>query len=559
MIIGMLLEMMGIGLIVPAIVLMTKPDLAVNYPWMIPYFMAFGNPSQVTLVIAGVLLLMVIYGIKMMFLAFTGWKQTRFTMRLQIRLSQELFDGYIKMPYVMHLRRNSAELIRNTGSITDQFTGQVITQGMVLVTDGLVLLGISALLIYFEPLGALIVTGSIGLAAWVFNSITRSRITRWGNTRILHDGIRIKTIQEGLGGVKEIKVLGRENIFQERYHASNRQVAIAGQLHQTLQMLPRLWLEMLAVTGVAILVLAMLAQGRSMTRIVPVLGLFTAATFRLMPMVSRVLSAIQSIRYGLPAADTISAELQVIKKGPSEKVLSNSTADKSVSEPLSFNDKVELKGVSFTYPGAAGPVLKNINLVIKKGESVGFIGGSGSGKTTLIDVILGLLEPDSGKILSDGRDINNNLRSWQDHVGYVPQFIFLTDDTLRRNIAFGLPDEKIDETAIARAIRDAQLGELVKSLPEGLNSRVGERGVQLSGGQRQRIGIARALYNDPAILVLDEATSALDNETEKYVMQAITSLKGIKTILIIAHRLSTLENTDVVYRLENGSIKQLNK
>lgn len=547
MVIGMGMEMLGIGLIIPAIVLMTKPDLAASYPKLKPLLNALGNPDQVRLVMSGILALVAIYLIKMLFLAFLAWRQTRFTMRLQIRLSQQLFSTYLRLPYTFHLQRNSAQLIRNTGSVVDQFTGSTIAPAMILITDGLVLLGITSLLVFFEPLGALIVTLATGVSAWAFNRITRSRILRWGETRIVHDGLRIQQLQEGLGGVKDIKLLGREDDFLEQYRIYNTRSAIAGQLQQTLQQLPRLWLELLAVAGIAILVLTMLAQDRSMTRIVPVLGLFTAAAFRLMPSVSRVLNAIQSMRFGLPVIDTLYEELKLA--GPEPEIQTSQS-----KEP--FYDKIRLADIGYTYPGASLPTLHNISLTIRKGESVGFIGSSGSGKSTLVDVILGLLTPTTGQITVDSKDVQQNIRAWQDQIGYVPQSIYLTDDTLRRNVAFGLAGDQIDDAAVNKAIGAAQLEEFVSSLPLGLETRVGERGVQLSGGQRQRVGIARALYHDPSVLVLDEATSALDTTTEQGVMQAVTTLHGTKTILIVAHRLSTLQNCDTIYKLEKGITKR---
>jgi ABC-type multidrug transport system fused ATPase/permease subunit len=300
----------------------------------------------------------------------------------------------------------------------------------------------------------------------------------------------------------------------------------------------------LAVSGLALLVISMLAQDRALEAVLPTLGLFAASAFRLMPSINRVMGAVQSLRYGLPVIDLLHEEL-------------NLAIPKVGSTPIPatpFHDVLELCQITYAYPGAAEPALKDISLAIQRGESVGFVGASGSGKSTLVDVLLGLLMTDTGKVLADGKDIHENLRNWQDQIGYVPQSIFLTDDTLRRNVAFGLANERIDDVAVQHAIRAAQLEEFVTSLPNGLETFVGERGIRLSGGQRQRIGIARALYHDPAVLVLDEATSALDTDTERGVMQAITALQGSKTVLIIAHRLSTVEHCDRLYRLHEGRL-----
>jgi ABC-type multidrug transport system fused ATPase/permease subunit len=288
----------------------------------------------------------------------------------------------------------------------------------------------------------------------------------------------------------------------------------------------------------------MLLQNNVLETLLPTLGLFAATGFRLIPSVNRVLGAVQLVRYGLPAINTLHTELSFTIP----KIINTH------SPITSFCTKLELSQITYTYPGTTEPTIKNISLTIRHGESVGFIGASGAGKSTLVDVLMGLLTPDTGKVRIDDKDIQANLRNWQDQIGYVPQSIFLTDDTLRRNVAFGLANEKINDDAVQHAIQVAQLDEFVASLPEGLETFVGERGVRLSGGERQRIGIARALYHNPTVLILDEATSALDIATEHGIMQVVTSLRGIKTIIIIAHRLSTIEHCDRVYQLKKGSL-----
>jgi ABC-type multidrug transport system fused ATPase/permease subunit len=362
----------------------------------------------------------------------------------------------------------------------------------------------------------------------------------------VHEGLRIQHIQQGMGGVKDIKLLGRADNFLDEYQVHNTGSAQAGEYQLTLHALPRLCLELLGVTGLAILVLAMVYEEKSLEAVLPTLGLFAAAAFRLMPSVNRVLSSIQSFRYAGPAIDILHKELS----------LANGTPAQAPSEvqPIPFQQSLAVDLVTFSYPSTEAQALKGVDLTIRRGTSVGLIGTTGSGKSTLVDIILGLLAPTKGVVRVDGVDIQSNLRGWQDQIGYVPQSIFLTDDTLRRNIAFGINAKLIDENAVWRALKSAQLDEFVKGLPDGLNTFVGERGVRLSGGQRQRIGIARALYYDPQILVLDEATSSLDMKTEQGVMDAVRSLHGKKTIIIVAHRLSTVEQCDRLYRLEQGCL-----
>lgn len=545
MVIGMALETLSIGLVIPATVLMIQEDVVGRYPFLQPLLAALGNPSQQVLIGCGMLTLVGIYLIKAWFLAFLAWWQMRFGFGVQAQLSQRLFTIYLRQPYTFHLQRNTAELIRNTVNEVQQLWLLVLHPGMLVLTEGLVLLGIAFLLLIIEPLGALVVVLVLGGTTWGFHRWVRTRITVWGEARQYHDGLRIQHLQQGLGGVKDVKLLGRERDFLTQYHEHNVQSAKMGQFQSTLQQLPRLWLELLAVVGLAILVLSMLAQGRDMGSIVPTLGLFAAASFRLMPSVNRVLSAVISLRYGLPVINTLHEELKI------SALEQDTQGDNST---LAFEKEIRLTDITYTYPGAPAPALNRLSIIIQKSESVGFIGSSGSGKSTLVDVILGLLTPTAGQVVVDGQNIEQNLRAWQDKIGYVPQSIYLTDDTIRRNVAFGLPNEQIDNVAVARAIRAAQLEEFVASLPEGLETIVGERGIRLSGGQRQRIGIARALYHDPDVLVLDEATSALDTVTEEDVMQAVTALQGSKTILIVAHRFSTVERCNRLYQLEHGRV-----
>lgn len=545
MVIGMVLEMFGVGLVIPLIMLLMKDDLAVEYPAIQPVFELLGNPGQKELVAGGMLCLVGIYLVKNLFLAFLTYQQKRFSTGVQVQIAQRLFTTYLRQPYTFHLQRNSAQLIRNITGEVSIFTNSVIAPSLSFCTEVLVLLGIGMLLLMVEPIGTLIVVLVLFAASFVFHRSTRSRIARWGEARQYHDGMRIQHLQQGLGGAKDVKLFGREEDFLAQYHLHNSTSARVGQMQQTLQALPRLWLELLAVTGLAILVFTMLAQERAMDSIVPTLGLFAAAAFRLMPSVNRVITALQSMRFSRPAINTLHEEMKLEVYEPEAKNLN------SASE---FKEKLQLNNISYTYPSASAPALKGVSIIIGKRESVGFVGASGAGKSTLVDVILGLLAPDTGQVIVDGEDIQPNLRGWQDQIGYVPQSIFLTDDTLRRNVAFGLSDERIDDDAVRRAIKAAQLEEFVATLPDGLKTVIGERGLRLSGGQRQRIGIARALYHDPPVLVLDEATSSLDIDTELDIMQTINALHGSKTIVIVAHRLSTVGHCDRLYRLDNGRV-----
>jgi ABC-type multidrug transport system fused ATPase/permease subunit len=543
MLFGALLETASVGLIIPAIGLMSQEKLPDSFSWLLPTLNYLGNPKQDELIILGIALLLAIYFVKTVFLVFLTWRQNVFFFGVRSALSQRLFAGYLHQPWSFHLQRNSAQLINTLTNETNQFGSGALHPSLILITEILVLTGICTLLIYTEPLGAMMLVSLLGLALLVFHSFTRNHLLRWGQARQFHEGLRVQHVQQGLGGVKEVKLSGREMEFLERYNHHNVNVARVMQLQSTLQQIPRLWLDLLVLVGLALLVFTMMVQGKSPESVFATLGLFAGAAFRLLPSASRIMGAIQSLKYSGPVVDFLYKEIFMLKQ-----------LHKENRKPLSFQCSINIEVVCYQYPNSSVASLTDVTLTIPRGGCIGLVGGSGAGKSTLVDIILGLLTPTTGQVKVDGFDIQANLRGWQDQIGYVPQSIFLTDDTLRRNIAFGYSDNEIDDVEVRRAIQMAQLEEFVSGLREGIQTVIGERGVRLSGGQRQRIGIARALYNNPQVLVLDEATSALDAKTEEEVMDAVNALVGEKTIIIIAHRLTTVSRCERLYRLERGQI-----
>ncbi|MBN1141571.1 MAG: ABC transporter ATP-binding protein [Deltaproteobacteria bacterium] len=538
---GTLLEMLGIGMVIPIVLLLSSKNISAKFPQLVPWLEFFGNPSHEALIVGGMVLLVSTFCFKSGFLGLMAWKQAQFVFSLQAYFSQRLFEGYLRQPYIFHLRHNSAKLIRNVTMESSELVNKALMPGMLLITELLAMAGIALLLLVIEPLGMILLFFFIGLALWIFQRFTQDRLVKWGAKRQYHDGRRMRHLQQGLGGAKEIKLLGREEAFIRDFQADALGAAMVGQKQTTLNHLPRLWLEMLGVIGLAGLVFVIMGQGKEVGTLLPTIGVFAAAAFRLMPSANRVLSSLQFLKFSTPVVKLLDEELGR---------LAPPHGDESV--PVPFRNELRFKGVAFRYPDADKDVLDRIELSIKRGTSVGFVGSSGAGKSTLVNILLGLLTPTAGSVEVDGLDIQANLRGWQNQLGYVPQSIFLIDDSLRRNVAFGLENDRIDEGAVWNAIRAAQLETFVRELPEGLETRVGERGVRLSGGQMQRIGIARALYHNPQVLVMDEATSALDNDTERGVMEAIKALHGRMTILIVAHRLTTIEHCDKVYCLENG-------
>ena len=542
--VGMLFEMASLGLMLPTIGFMLKENVGQRYPFLQPYLEALGSPTQTQLVVGCMIFLVFFFLLKSIFMLGLSWKQLRFSNQFSVDLSQSLFLGYLRQPYAFHLQRNSAQLIRNIQGEAGQL-GSVVQSSISFGIELAMMIGIALMLLAVEPIGAIAVTSLLGLSAVAFQRLTRGKLLDWGVRRQFHSGLVTQHLQQGLGGVKDVKLMGREEYFIGKYSEHSAWLAVITARFQTLGALPRLYLEFLAIVGLAGLVIAMVLQGKSLALLIATLGVFVAAAFRMIPSINRLMSSVQSIRYAQPVVDMLYNEFSLIK---------NTKPDTYLGNRLNFNNEIMISDVNFRYPSVSKNALKNVSIVIKKGESVGFAGRSGSGKTTLVDVILGLLPPAAGEVLVDGVDIQKNLRGWQDQIGYVPQSIYLTDDTLRANVAFGLKKEDINEQAVLQSIKAAQLDEFVAGLPEGLNTLVGERGIRLSGGQRQRIGIARALYHQPEVLVLDEATSALDTETEQGVMASIKALQGHKTILIVAHRLSTIEHCDRVYRLEHGKV-----
>jgi len=544
MFIGMGLELLGIGLIVPIVMLISQADLLDKYPMLLPFIELLGNPNQKELVIISMLALVSIYIIKNIFLGFTAWYKIRFTHTVGAMLSTKLFNVYLQQPYTFHLQQNSSNLIRNVLFEIGVFMGALAAL-MQLFSELLIVIGLSTALILIEPFSAFVVILVVGSAGYLFHRVTRLQVAKWGKSRYEHEGFKMLHLQQGLGGIKDVKLLGREKNFMNQYDTHNIKSAHVRLLMETLKQFPRLWLEILTIGGLAGIVISLLEQGKNLNIILPVLALFAAAAFRLMPSANNIIGAIQILRHDLVVINTIYAEL----------LLGNFNNNKKSLKNIIFENTIELRNVSFQYEASNTPSLKNLSIIIHNGELIGFIGKSGAGKSTLVDVILGLIPPDSGVVCVDGHDVQENMRSWQNHIGYVPQTIYLTDDSLRRNIAFGLPDEEIDTAAVHRALEYAQMTKFVNTLPDGLETKVGERGVRLSGGQRQRIGIARALYHDPEVLVLDEATSSLDVKTEAGVMEAVQALHGSKTIIIVAHRLSTIKNCDRLYTLDKGQIK----
>lgn len=559
MIFAAVLETVGIGLIVPLVGLITTPNMIHEQKVLSAIYELFNFHSTTSFIVFAVVVLLIVFIVKNLYLLVFNYAQFRVILNQQVKLSRDLFKEYLTKPYTFHLQRNTADLLRNVNDEVPKVLQGIVLSSFQLITEFLVIVCIMVLLLITAPLATLTAAVLMGGSVFVFFSIFKKKISSLGKEQQKVSGNMIKWVNQGLGGSKEVKVTGKEKFFINAYSRQSQIKANNSRYMKMLEQVPRLFIETLLVSTVLLTMLIIVFQGKNTAELISTMALFAMAAFRLMPSITRVVALTTTIRYSQPALEVVYNDLfeSQEQKLPKELVLDKSIHSLKKGEKV-FKEAITLEKVSFRYPNQEKLAIHNVNLSIPIGKSVAFIGESGAGKTTLIDIVLGLLEPEEGEVLIDSKRLKENKSLWQQKIGYIPQFIFLSDDTIKGNIAFGIDESEIDEKAVWAALEQAQLKEFVESLPDQLETTVGERGVRLSGGQRQRIGIARALYHNPEILFMDEATSALDNETEKEIMKSIDKLKGNKTLIIIAHRLSTIENCDIVFKMGNGRLVSTN-
>ena len=538
------LEVVGIGMIMPMIEILLRPEMVDENSIWYDILLSFGEKSNFTLI--GLCLVVCLFIFKNLYLAFQVHFHSKFTFDVQVETSSFLFENYLSKPYEFFLVTNSSELLRNTVAEVNSFVGYVMQPLLIIISECMVLLAVVFLLLFVEPFACAFAILFVGLLGWLFNCFTSKRVKDWGNERQKREGMRIQCLQEGFNGIKALKLINNNSFISNDFTQNTRLGSTAGQKQYAMQQMPRLLFETLAVLGLAILVVGLSRESSTQTML-PKLGMIAFGLVRVMPSVARIINSLQSIVYGWPSVLVLQKELGSW----------NQQKERSKNkEKLEFNESFKLEKISYSYPNADQDSLSNVSINLLKGTCVGIIGKSGSGKSTLVDIALGLLKPRQGRILLDEKDISGDLNqySWQKMIGYVPQEIYLSDATLRCNIAFGLESTEVSDERVWKCLEDANLKDLVKSLPDGLDTMMGERGTRLSGGQRQRVGIARALYQNPSLIVFDEATSALDSESEKSIMDTVYKLKKDKTFIIVAHRLSTIENCDVVYKIDNGRV-----
>lgn len=553
------LEVFGTGIIGPFIAIATNPDLIRSNNWLNLIYTTLNFKSDWQFL--SVLGLVVIFAFYFKaFLSFYAQKSVfQFGYKLKGDLSCKLMKAYLGAPYSFHLNINSATLIQDIIATTDNVCIGTIMGLLTSTSNLLITLALMTLLVMTNAM-ALILILMLLLVMFVLLQSMKRPLAKWNKDGWQASAEMIRILNHGLGGLKETRVIGCESYFDLQMEQQSTKFANNVTLAQSYGNLPRYTIEAFMLTFLVGFVLLFVSLDKGEQNLSAVLGVFGLASIRLLPASGNLISGLNVVRSNTFAVDKLFFDLQSLEQEkimPSLRSSSKSDIELSIVNNgalMAFDRQIVLEKLAFQYPNTTRQALDEISLTIQKGQSIGIIGKSGSGKTTLIDVLLGLFYPQAGDIKVDGISVYKNLRAWQNILGYVPQSIFLIDDTLERNIAFGVPEHLIDATRMKQAIEMSQLKEVIEQLPNGIHTMVGERGVLLSGGQRQRVGIARVLYHQREILVFDEATAALDNETERLVTEATKALSGSKTTIIIAHRLSTIEHCDCIYQIEGGKI-----
>ena len=545
--ISALLELVGVTIILPFINIVINPDVIFksdkfNY---IYDFFRFRNKNEMLIFIA--LCIMGTYIIKNAYLIYLNNLQFKFSYDNQRSLAYHIASIYMSQDYLFHTKHNRSELMRDINNDTSMFF-RVVLCVLQVITDGCVCIVLLAFLLITDKTITISMGFLMGCFVLFYVKFFKNKIKYYGEYTRKKQTDMVQSLLQSLGGIKEIKIQNKETYFVKKFDDAYKDYAEYLRKNNLLAVIPKPLVETLCISGIMLIVSFKLFRGTNVKYFAPTLTAFAVAAFRILPSFNRMTANLNAIIFGKPSADAVYDTMQKIKK------LKETDTLLSDNENIEFENSITVRDVVFKYPSVERNVLEKVSLEIPKNKSVAFIGPSGAGKTTLADIVLGVLQPTEGKILVDETDISDKMKSWQKKLGYIPQSIYLFDDTIRRNVAMGLPDEQIDEERVWQAVRSAQLEEHILRMDKGLDTVIGENGMRLSGGQRQRIGIARALYNNPDILILDEATSALDNDTEAAVMDAINNLAGTKTLIIIAHRLSTIEKCDIVFEIKDKKV-----
>lgn len=548
---GAMLELMGVGLITGLVSLVTEPSKIHTNALLSTVYSGLSMESEQQFFVFVVVVLILVYLFKNIYLLWIGYVQYTFIFNNQLKLSGRLIDCYLKKPYTYHLDNNSAEMVRNVMLDTERFF-QMLLSVFSLFSECLISALLCVYLLVVDWFITVTIVGIMAVFTGLYLLLFKGKAKKYGQENQVYDGKMHQAINQALGAVKDIKILHREKYFVDAFTGCGKRKMTAVRNNNVLGQAPKYFIETVCVGAILVVLLVKILQGSDLTSMIPQLAAFVVTAVKLLPSISKINNYLNLVIFLKPSADLIYRDIK-----DTEDMVNYEIKDAALPENAYSGENpsaIEIKNLSFRYPHTERDVLKNVTFEIPLGCSVGLIGPSGAGKSTLADIILGILTPTEGSVNYGSMNVHEHPIKWSKKLAYIPQQIFLADETIRNNVAFGIPEEEIDERKVWEALSEAQLADYVRTLPDGLNTEVGERGVRLSGGQRQRIGIARALYSDPEILVLDEATSALDNETETAVMEAIDRLHGRKTLLIIAHRLTTIENCEYVYKVDSGNV-----
>ncbi|NCW47750.1 MAG: ABC transporter ATP-binding protein, partial [Actinobacteria bacterium] len=541
--IGTVLEMASLSLVIPVVQAVVGGDQRANYSWLPDVMSDWSYDTFVQLLMGA---LVAVFLAKNVFLLVSNYFQQRLQLSITNRIYQRLFTSYLRQPYEYHLTYSSAVLVRNV----QEYSGAVISSGVAptisIATESITGLGLLAVLFAVEPTTTAALLAVFVLTSFFIVVFSRSKTRRWGAERVLHRGRVIEALMSGFGGIKEIKLFGRDQEVFDAHRDGLHQASRSSYLFSLAQAVPRALFEVTAVLSVALLVVIATLRDVDLQDATVIIALFGVVAFRMLPSVNKVVQAAQALSFGRAGIEGAATGLAMMTDERPKKT-------RTRQDRFANLDASSLK---YQYPNTDALVIDIDNLTLRAGESLGIVGASGSGKSTLVDLLIGILTPTSGHITVNDRRVDEDPRYWQDRIGYVPQHVYLMDTSIRRNVAFGLPEKVIDATEVERALRLANLWDFVQTLPQGLDTVVGERGVRLSGGQRQRLGIARALYGNPEVIVLDEATSALDEDTEREIVESMREISRDRTLIVVAHRTSTLAHCSRLIRLEAGRIVQ---
>lgn len=558
MVIGGMLEMLGVSLIVPLITAVMDQDfMNSSYAKLAARFFHIDTYYGIMMLLLGILIF--IYIFKNAFLFGEYYLQYRFVCNNRFAVQKQLLRVYMYRPYEFFLNATTGEITRviNT-DVTNAFN--LLTTVLTFFTEIIVSAALILIVFLIDPTFAALIGVVLGLIMLLMFKAVKPVLRRASEKFMKNTSLANKWILQSLNGIKDIKIHHKEEYFIEEYAVHGKKAIDAEKINSVVTMLPRLLIEAVSMASILGVIMILISFGQSIDKLIPQLGALAVAAVRLLPSTTRISGAINSAAFQEPMLDNLIKNLNVAKEWETQKAESQAYDNRKQSETqkplLSYDSQFALSDIHFHYPNTDKNVLDGANMTIPAGKSIGIIGTSGSGKTTAVDLLLGLLKPQSGTVYADGKNIQDDYEDWLAHISYIPQAIYMLDDSIRANVAFGQKKDQIDDAEVWNALEEAQLKEFIESLPHGIETQIGERGVRLSGGQRQRIGIARALYTNPELVIFDEATSALDNETEAAIMESINHLHGKKTLVIIAHRLTTIEECDLIFRVENGKIIQ---